>query len=95
MITARMLDIAFTGRPRTAPLGRGQQATWYDRQDHAVRRHLRKTDERVQVRALADSLRVPPPRLRSLLFGYQRLLIELVRRELSMDEVDELLRSTP
>lgn len=47
------------------------------------------------MRALADSLRVPPPRLRSLLFGYQRLLIELVRRELSMDEVDELLRSTP
>jgi hypothetical protein len=49
------------------------------------------TDDQVQVRALADTVRISPPRLQALLYGYERLLMALVGGDLTMAEMLDVL----
>lgn len=47
---------------------------------------------RITIDILADTLLVPGPRLRLLLHGYERLLVELVAHDVSPDRVIELVQ---
>lgn len=45
------------------------------------------SDDQVQLRALADTVRIPPDRIQALLFGYEQLLTALVGGDLRMAEM--------
>ncbi|MDH6121214.1 hypothetical protein ABH930_005759 [Kitasatospora sp. GAS204A] len=65
------------------------QATDNDRITLSV--NIYGTAERIVIEALADTHRLPRSRLGDLLRGYERLLVELVTREVAPAEVAELL----
>lgn len=69
------------------------QATENDRITLSV--NLYGTADRLVIEALADTHRLPRPQLRALLRGYERLLVELVARDVPPAEVAALLAADP
>ncbi|MGC0416881.1 hypothetical protein [Embleya sp. AB8] len=69
------------------------QATDNDRITVSINIH--GTAERIVIDILADTFRLPKPRLRTLLIGYERLLVELVARDVGPKEVADLIAPDP